>query len=402
VEFRTIALQEFDAFSTTLANSFGEPRVDDHDLEVDRALIEPERTWAALDEGRIVGCAGTYSLRTVVPGGSAVGTAGVTTVGVLPTHRRRGITTELLGRILRQARERDEPLASLFASQAAIYGRFGFGLATQGLEFDIQLDRVTFAEGVEPAGRVRLLPRDDAVPVMHAIYERFAPTRPGATLHDASTFPWLFSEKKDEPCFYAVHEDDDGTPDAFAVYRTKHKWPKGLPHLELKVRQLIATSPQATTSMWRYLFDVDLVAHVTTSDRPVDEALLWQLEEPRAARPRLFDALYARPVEVAAALSSRGYAGDGRLVIGVTDRFCPWNEGTYEVTVEAGAASCAPTVRDPELTGPVQVLGSVFLGATTWTTLARAGRVEVHDPSALARADSLFATPVAPWAPFFF
>lgn len=402
MEFRTIEPEEFEAFSTTLSNAFGEPKADEHDLEVDKALIEPERTWAAFDEGRIVGCAGTYSLRTVVPGGSAVGTAGVTTVGVLPTHRRRGITTALLGRILEQARERQEPLASLFASQAAIYGRFGFGLATQGLELDIQLDRVRFVDGFEPAGRVRLLARDDALPAMHGVYERFTSSRPGATLHDVTTFSWLLAEKKDEPRFYAVHEGDDGTPDAFAVYRTKHRWPKGLPHVELKLTQLIAIGSRANASMWRYLFDVDLVSNVTTSDRPVDEPLRWQLEETRAARARLFDALYARPLDVTSVLSTRGYAIDGALVLGVTDPFVPEIGGVFALRVEDGRATCDRTEADPGLVCSVNEIGSVALGGATWSALANAGRVEVRDPEALAVADPMFATAVAPWAPFFF
>lgn len=402
MEFRTIDAEEFEAFTSALAVSFGEPRPDEHDLEVDRIFVEPARTWAAVEDGRIVGCAGTFSLRTVVPGGDIVGNAGVTTVGVQPTHRRRGITTELLGRILAQARERREPIASLFASQAAIYGRFGFGLATQGLELDVLIERATFAPGFEPSGSVRLLAREDALPVMREVYERWAPTRPGALVYEEHLFPGLFMEKKDEPHFFAVHVDDEGAPDGFAVYRTKHRWPSALPHVELKLRQLIATTPRATAAMWRFLFDIDLVSRIRTQDRPVDEPLRWQLEEPRAARARLYDGLYARPVEVANALASRGYAADGRLVLAVRDPFTPDAAGTFALTVEGGEASSGRTDHEPDLVCSVSELGSVYLGGTTWSALAVAGRVEIRDPAALARADAMFASGVAPWVPFFF
>lgn len=402
MEFRTIATDEFEAFGMTLSAAFGEAKVDEFYLELDRHFLEPDRTWAALDEGRIVGCAGTFSLRTVVPGGGDVGTAGLTLVGVLPTHRRRGILSELLARIMEQARERGEPLASLFASQAAIYGRFGFGLATQGLELDVALDRVAFATGFEPSGRVRLLPRDEALPLMSGVYDGWVRTRPGANLFDADTFPWLFAEKKDKPEFYAVHEDADGSPDAFAVYRTKHDWPQGLPHLRLKLRQLIATTPEANASMWRYLFDVDLVSRVTTRDRPVDDPLLWQLQEPRAVRARWYDGLHARPVEVPAALQARPYAGDGRVVLAVADPFLPDVAGTFELTVEDGVGVCVRTDADPDLVCSVNDVGSVYLGGARWAVLAAAGRVGVRDPSALARAEAMFATGVAPWVPFFF
>jgi predicted acetyltransferase len=402
MEFRTIGSEEFEAFTTALAASFGEARPDEHDLEVDRFFIEPERTWAALEDGRIVGCAGTFSLRTVVPGGAVVGNAGVTTVGVLPTHRRRGITTELLGRILTQARERDEPIASLFASQAAIYGRFGFGMATQGLELDVLIDRALFAPGFEPTGTVRLLPREEALPLMRDVYERWAPTRPGALMFGERLFPGLFMEKKDEPHFYAIHAADAGTPDAFAVYRTKHDWPKGLPHVQLKLRQLIAATPQANASMWRFLFDVDLVSRIRTQDRPVDEPLRWQLQEPRAARARLYDGVYARPIDVANALTARRYATDGRLVVAVTDPFVPDAAGTFALTVEGGEPSCVRTDEDPGLACSVNEIGAVYLGGSTWSGLATAGRVEVRDLEALGRADVMFATGIAPWVPFFF
>ena len=402
MEFRTIDAGELEAFSSALFASFGEAKVDEHDLEVDRFFFEPERTWAAVEDGRIVGCAGTYTLRTVVPGGADVGTAGVTTVGVLPTHRRRGITTELLRRIMGQAREREEPFTSLFASQAAIYGRFGFGLATQGLELDIQLDRVAFVPGFEPSGRVRLLPRDEALPVMHGIYERWVRSRPGGLLYDAGAFPWLFAEKKDEPHFYAVHQDDDGASDAFAVYRTKHDWPKGLPHVQLKLRQLIATTPHANAAMWRFLFDVDLVSRVRTQDRPIDEPLLWQLEEPRAVRARWYDGLHARPLDVGSALSSRAYAADGRVVLAVSDPFIPETGGAFALTVEGGEASCGRVDEEPDLVCSVNEIGSVFLGGARWASLVAAGRVEVRDPAALGHADAMFASGVAPWSPFFF
>jgi predicted acetyltransferase len=402
MEFRTIDPEEFEAFSSALAVSFGEAKPDEHDLEVDRFFIEPARTWAAVEDGRIVGCAGTFSLRTVVPGGGVVANAGVTTVGVLPTHRRRGITTELLGRILAQARERQEPIASLFASQAAIYGRFGFGLATQGLELDILIERASFAPGFASSGSVRLLARDDALPLMRGVYERWAPTRPGALVYEDRLFPGLFMEKKDEPHFFAVHVDVEGTPDAFAVYRTKHRWPSALPHVELKLRHLIATTPQATAAMWRFLFDIDLVSRIRTQDRPLDEPLRLQLQEPRAARARLYDGLYARPVDVANALASRGYTADGRLVLAARDPFTPDAAGTFVLIVEEGEASCARTDDEPDLVCSVSELGAVYLGGTTWSALAVAGRVEVRNPAALARADAMFAASVAPWVPFFF
>ena len=139
MEFRTITESEVDPFFLVLSNAFGEATVDPEESAADRELLELDRTWAAVDDGAIVGCAGVFSQAMTVPGGGTAPTAGVTLVGVLPTHRRRGILRELMARILDQAVERGEVLSTLFASQAAIYGRFGFGHAAGHLSFDVAL-----------------------------------------------------------------------------------------------------------------------------------------------------------------------------------------------------------------------------------------------------------------------
>jgi predicted acetyltransferase len=404
MEFRTIAPEEADEFFTTLERAFGNIVANEDEVAHEMARLQHDRLWAALEDGRIVGCAGAYSWETHVPGGAAVPTAGITTVGVLPTHRRRGITTQLMWRLLRQAREREEPLATLFASEGAIYGRFGFGVSSQHLDLDVLVDRARFVPGLDPYGSVRLLPRDQALPLLHPVYEQVASTRPGMVRLDRDGVDWVLEEKKDpkEGHFYAVHLDDGGRPDAYAVYRVKHEWPESLPHVELVVRDLLATHARANAAMWRYLFDVDLVSRVLAENRPPDEPLRWQLAEPRAARAKVFDGLYARPVDVAAALACRAYAADGRLAVGVHDPFAPENDGVYVLSVEGGVARCTRVDADPDLRCRVNALGSVLLGGTTWSVLAAAGAVEAISPRALERADAMFVTPFAAWAPWWF
>ncbi|HEY6650850.1 MAG TPA: GNAT family N-acetyltransferase, partial [Actinomycetota bacterium] len=182
MEFRTIREDEFDAFELALSNAFGDVEAAEHDVANDRLSIEFDRTFAAFDEGRIVGCAALYTFSSVTPDGGTVGTAGVTWVGVLPTHRRRGILTELMRRMLDQAAERGEPIATLLASEGQIYGKFGFGLAAPGQSFDVALDRVRWAPGTRSEGRTRLMTHEEARPQLQAVYERFASSRPGAVL----------------------------------------------------------------------------------------------------------------------------------------------------------------------------------------------------------------------------
>ena len=404
MDYRTITEAEIDPFFAALAMSFAEAHPDPEELRSDRTVLEPDRTFAAFDEGRIVGCAGVFTQRMVVPGGALVPTAGITLVGVLPTHRRRGILRELMQRMCTQALDRGEVVTTLFASEAAIYGRFGFGAAAHHLEFDIALDRVRWAPDTGPAGRVTLRTREEAMPAIHQIYDRAFRSRAGALEADDRWIQVAFweSAKDEERLFYAVHEDDEGTPDAFAMYRTKHEWPRGLPGAEMAVKRHVATSPEASASLWRFLFDVDLVSRVKVESRPVDDPLLLQLAESRSLRPDLTDALYLRPLDVAGALEARGFAADGRIVLGVTDVFLPANTGTYEVVVAAGVATCRRVDAEPDVACSVHALGSTYLGAFTWSALAGAGRLEVRTPGALDALDAMFRSDVAPWPMYYF
>jgi predicted acetyltransferase len=194
MEFRTITPEEVDGFFAALSIAFADTRPDPDEVRNDRQVIEPDRSFAAFDDGRIVGCASVISQRMVVPGGALVPTAGITMVGVLPTHRRRGILRQLMDRMLEQANDRGEPLATLFASQASIYGRFGFGHAAQHLTYDIALERVSWAAGTEPTGRVRLVPRDEALPLIRKIYDAAIVGRPGAVELDDRWLPVSFWE----------------------------------------------------------------------------------------------------------------------------------------------------------------------------------------------------------------
>jgi predicted acetyltransferase len=325
-------------------------------------------------------------------------------VGVLPTHRRRGILRQLMDRMLEQANDRGEPLATLFASQASIYGRFGFGHAAQHLTYDIALERVSWAAGTEPTGRVRLVPRDEALPLIRKIYDAAIVGRPGAVELDDRWLPVSFweSSKEDERPFYAVHEDDEGVPDAFAMYTIKHEWPRGLPNLEMKVRRIVTTTPASTASMWRFLFDVDLVARVRAEVRPLDDPLLLQVDEPRALRPELDDGLFLRPVDITTALAARAYAADGRVVLAVTDATLGRNDGAFELVADAGAATCRQTTSEPDIVGSIQAIGCMYLGAVTWASLAAAGRVEERTPGAIERADAMCRTDRPPWPAVYF
>lgn len=402
ITIRAIEPDELEAFLRATGRAF-HGRWHDEDLEIERPLNEPDRSFVAIDDGEFVGTAAACTTELTVPGGR-LPAPGITAVGVLPSHRRRGINTRLMGRLLDQAAERDEPIAYLWASESAIYGRFGYGAASWCMDLEATAGRSTFVPDVRVEGRVRAVPRDRALRPMRRVYDAVADERPGFVPVDDRWWGALWVERKrdeDEPRFYAVHEDDDGEADGYAVYTVKQDWAHSVPTSELHVRDLLAIDPTASAALWRFLFDVDLVETVKAWDRPIDDDVRWMVADPRRLQLRIADGLWVRIVDVAGALAGRRYAVDGRLVIEVDDGFRPATSGRYELVADGGEARCARTDAAPDLTCSIGALGAAYLGGATPSQL-RASHQVAGSADALRLADAMFGWAPSPWFGFIY
>jgi predicted acetyltransferase len=403
VTIRPIDEREFPAYLRANEASFSSVPSDE-DLERERSLNEPERSFAAFDGEEIVGTAGVFTMPMTVPGGE-LRIGYVTAVGVKPTHRRRGIATRLMRHQLDQAHERGELVDVLYASEGGIYGRFGYGLASFALAFDMESSRSGFVASYEPSGTVRLVELADAVEDVLAVHAEVRPTRPGMVALDRPRLDYALHEHgpaRDQPRLAVLHEGEGGV-DGYAIYRVRHDWPGGIPHSELEVRDLQATTAGAHADLWRYLFDVDLTERVRSWIRPVDEPLVHLVAEPRRLRATLRDNLWLRLVDVGGALAGRRYAAAGRVVVEVRDPFGPWNDGRYALDAGPdGLATAERTTEEPDLACTASDVGAVYLGGTTLRQLHRAGRVAEHTPGALDRADAMLAWDPAPWCPYVF
>ena len=402
IEVRTIGDGEREKWVRAGDASFSEILKED-EVAAMLPTIDADRSFAALDGDLIVGTSAAITTRMVVPGGARIPTAAVTMVGVSPTHRRRGINTSMMRAILEQAVERGEPVGALFASEGAIYGRFGYGLSAYLGEFQAESARMQYVRGYEPRGRTALVSREEAMPLIGRIYDEAL--RPGGVERSAVLRDLRFAsvgEDKDKSWFYAVHLGADGEPDAYAVYSMKHEWPRSVPAGTIEVRESMASTPSGYAAIWRYVFDIDLAATVEAWGRPADEPLFQLLREPRRLRFGLMDGLWVRLIDIPTALGARRYARDGRLVFDVSDPFRPANDGRYELVVEDGAGRCEPTDDEPDLAGSVNVLGAVYLGGVSFGQLAEASQVEERREGSVRLADAMFASFPAPWCPWAF
>jgi predicted acetyltransferase len=367
------------------------------------ALSMPlERMYAARDDGTVVGGAGSFPFEMTAPG-AQVACAGVTVVGVYPTHRRRGVLREMMRTQLDDVRERGEPIAALWASEERIYTRFGYGVASWAGEISILRERSGYALPFEPDGRFRIVDADEAKQLLPPVYDAWAANSPGA--FSRSDVWWehrLIADPADRrhgrgPKRFVVHERD-GAAVAYGIYRHAPKFEEGVSKAELVVGEAIGADDHGLAAIWRYLLDVDWTERIQGYLVPVDHPLFLLLAEPRRLRYRLGDGLWVRLVDVGAALSQRSYAQDGRVVFEVGDAFMPDNAGRWKL--EGGSAT--RTDDEPDIRLDVRDLGSVYLGGFTFAELQRALRIEELREGAIDRADAIFRSDVRPWCPEIF
>jgi predicted acetyltransferase len=357
-----------------------------------------ERMHAAWEGKTIVGGAGAFPFELTVPG-AIVPTAGVTVVGTYPTHRRRGVLRAMMRAQLDDFHERGEPLAALWASDDMIYGRFGFGMASHVGSVSIPREQSQFAQPLERESTLRIVDRDNALQVFPKVWDRVRPQLPGML---ARTRSWwenrILRDQDGESPKRRVLLEHGGRPAGYAIYRHKPKWEDGVSLSELEVVEAIALDGRPTAELWRYLLDVDWAAATTARLLPLDHVLFWLLAHPRRMRFRVADGLWARLVDVGAALSARRYATDGAVVLDVSDAFCPWNAGRWRLADGVAKRSRAAA----HIRLDVGALASVYLGWFRFEQLVRAGRVEELRRGAARRADAIFSWHRAPWCPEIF
>ena len=384
--------------------AFGEHFQPD-DLPVLEPLFEADRALAAHDGDRMVGNAAIISFDLTVPGGT-LPAAGVSAVGVQPTHRRRGILRQMMRRQLEEVHERGEPLAILWASEGSIYQRFGYGLATLGASIELERSRSAFRLPREPTGSIRFVTREVAGKLFPPVHDRIQPSRVGFFTRSPAFWDSLLYDPErwrhgGGPAFHVVHELD-GSIDGYARYRIHDDWEMTGSKSRLLVMELMAENAAAHLDLWRFLFDVDLIATIAGRFLAVDDPLLLAMAEPRRLRFTLGDALWLRVVDVAAALAGRSYIGSGRTVIEVSDDFCPWNDGVWALEVGNGSAAAEKSDDAAELALDVTDLAALYLGAFTVAELLRAGRGRELRTGSAARLDGLLRGDRAPWCPAVF
>ncbi len=403
VTFRPLGPDEFESFLAVTERAFGGD-VHPDDASRERQVFEPERSLAAVDGGQVVATAAMFTFAMTVPGGPAP-VAGVTSVGVLPAHRRRGLLTGLMDRQLRGLHDEGrEPAAALWASEASIYGRFGYGLAS--ITYEVTVHR---GEGGLPAGahepRLRAAAPEEVREHLGRVYQAAAPDRPGFFARDDRWWDYRLADPDHRRGPWArrlaVVAADPAGPVGYALYRPRLEFTDGLAAGQVQVEEVVATTLPGQLALWRFLLGLDLMATVRATVA-ADDPVLLLLADPRRARPARRDNLWVRLVDVDRALAARRYAVDVDVVVEVSDARCRWNARRWRLAGGPHGATCSATDDRADLACDVQALGAAYLGGTSLSALAVAGLVEERTPGALAVTSAAFGAARAAYCPMVF
>lgn len=366
-----------------------------------RNANRPEWTLCGFDGDRMVATFSTIPF-TMRAYGKAVSMGGISAVGTIPEYRRRGLLRRIMTRALETMHEAKQPVAALWASQAAIYQRYEFAMTTALRHYRIDTVDIGFFDGDTGSCNVERHGIESCFDSIKRIYIQFVNDRI-CYLHRAGAL-WqlqvLNEVEADGPVMVAIAANETGEHVGYLIYtmrggRINHP-ARGQ---ELKIRDMAWLTPDAYRSLWRFIASHDLVGAVTWNNAPVDDPAPEIFTEPRLLETRDTEGCWFRIVDLAGALGARGYSNSGNLVISVPhDELAPWNQGTWELQVEEGSATVTPTSRTPDIVTSIKALTSLYTGFRTAKQLAAWGLI-TGEAQAISAADGIFETPHSPHCP---
>ena len=401
-DVRTVQGSELPQWYSTLGSAFYGTADPQAIADFRRPHLDLARTWAAYDGDRIIATLRSYGTELTVPGGGFLAADAVTGVTTMPTHRRRGALTSLMGASLQTAVERGEPVSILIAARWPIYGRYGYGPATSLAEYTIDTGIADFGtRGRE--GVLEYVDKATGQALLPALFDRFRRAQPGAITRDSVDFHREFGNATVPGWpqwvgWVVVHRPEPGADiDGLVRFHVDEKWEGMRPFSVAVIDDLVSTTTEAYAALWKLCCDLDNIATLKAENRSVDEVLPWMLADARAVvQTKRFDNIWIRILDVETTLAARRYLTAGSLVIEVRDTM---NHAAGRYLLEGGPddASCTRTTNAPDIELDVTTLGAAYLGGTSLQTMATAGLVVEHRPGAVTLADTMFRWTTVPW-----
>ncbi len=363
------------------------------------------------DPGTYPGIYGVFPLTLWIPGqdrgGQPVPCAGLTWVGVHPDHRRTGVLTAMLRHHFEQVHEQDGVhISALHASEPAIYGRFGYGLAS--LELQVRLGRGTTLNAphleeaaAEVTTHLATVTDPDVAKRMRECH--LACGGLGSVVGNPGYYARICHQigehLRDKESWRVLFARRDGVDVGFTMFRRTHKWEHARPAGELSVWTLVG-DPDVQLALLRRVVDFDLIGTVKVGTVGIDDPLLLWVGGPRSTSDvATYDGLWVRLVDLSEALQDRAWSRSCDVVVEVADTTLPWNHGRWRIRADdTGEATVRRTTKQSEVHLPVEALGAAYLGGGNLVALQQAGLVAERRKGAVAELWQAMRTEVAPAA----
>lgn len=367
--------------------------------------LRPEWTLCAFEDDRLATAYAAWPLQMRF-NGAAVPIAAVTTVSTAPVARRRGFLRQITTQHFRQLYEQQQqPIAALYASLAAIYQRYGYGIVSTHHRYAVEPRYLQFSHPLAPPGSLRETTREAEFSLLVELYRTFREQRTGyvhrgaamwaagvlADPHGIDTKSIIIYEEAGEPLGYAIYTTGPGRPGS-------DREPG--PSQRLEINDLIWLAPAAYRAFWEYFARFDLVHQIVWGQVPPDDPLPHLLLEPRMLRDSSTEGVLARIVDVPRALIARPYPAAATLRFDLLDELCPWNTALWELETsdEGSAVRKLPAGTTVDLILTPSTLAMLLFNQISASEAVRMGRLEVVNDGALPRWDAALRTAYRPFS----
>lgn len=364
--------------------------------------LSPDMTLCAFEDDQLATIHGSWPL-TMRFNGKAVPISGVTTVSTDPIYRQRGHLRAVITRHFNEMKEEGQrPLAVLFASQAAIYHRYGYGVVSTHHSYQVEPRYLQFVEPVHVPGTLREIDPERDFGLLVDIYRRFREDKTGYVHRGKAMWDQgiLAPATGDDVRNVLVYEEDGEPLGSCSFISGPGSYDGPEQNQKVIVDDIAWQTPEAYHAFWQHFSKMALARYITVPHAPSDDPLPHVILDPRMLRGAWRDGLMARIVDLAGSVDGRGYdCPDSRVTFELVDNLCTWNAGRWQVDVNGGEAETTSSTATADLTLSVNTLAMILFGQISTSEAVRAGRVELHDASKLPTWDAMFKTRWAPFTP---
>ncbi len=358
--------------------------------------MRPEWTLCGFEDGMLATTMGFWPL-TMCMNGVDTPISGITYVGTLPAYRRHGHLRKIMTRHFENLNETGErSLAALYASRAAIYQRFGYGIVTHSLTYTFEPRYIQFTLPYEATGKLREAGEKD-FEVLVDIYRKFRQMRIGY-LHRGKQM-WDYGIFGNIPQYGSLNKviyEENGVPLGYVIYTM---FPPagggGMSGARLMIRDLAWLNYAAYRAFWQHFTNMDLIQEITWR-APAGDPLPHLILEPRMLRATINDGILARLVDVKKAMTQRGYQSASKLTFELKDEVCPWNSGRWKLETSPEGSRMTRTRQSTQITLPPSTLSMLLFNQITATEAMRVSRLDANDVDALKSWDLVMQTRYKP------